>query len=162
MAGGGGSTCHPASQPARAWALSRERRRPEAGAAEAPVGLGDLLDEARVEETDRLELGLEVFEERLELIGVVAGQKDVTGEETVFEGIAARIGLALGFFGPVLRQAFSRFALSDLLHPWYARPGRKSAANVASRLKRKGERVGKGGERPQPRLAVLIRRNHLD
>jgi hypothetical protein len=68
------------------------------GAAEAPVGGGDALDEGFLDQATGLELGQQVVEDGVELgavLGGVGGLEEVPGEQAVLEGVSAGAGLAL-------------------------------------------------------------------
>jgi len=66
---------------------------------QAPVGVGDLLDEQHFEGAGRAEVVFEIGVQLEEGGGVLVRENGVSGEETVLDGIAAGGGFAFESFG---------------------------------------------------------------
>ena len=87
-------------------------------AAEAPVGGSDLVDQDLLLGGGGIELVVEGGEELEEVRGGLVGQNGVAGEEAMFEGVEAGLGLALGCFGPGAAPGVGAIGV-DLLLRWH-------------------------------------------
>lgn len=65
-------------------------------AAQAPLGVGELADEAALQGGRGLEFLLEFGQQRLEVFGIFAGQDRAVGRQAVGEGVVAGDGFAFG------------------------------------------------------------------
>jgi len=81
-------------------------------ALQAPVGGGHLLDQEFLEGAGGVEVFFEGSLELKEGVGVFVGENGVSGEETVFDGIAAGGGFAFGSFGAGALESIAAVGVS--------------------------------------------------